>query len=438
MRGVAGNGRFPVMDRRLKAILINLPIPFVEDDERQPPGGLVSIATYARTKGFDISVCDLAGVNENGLLARIGEADVYGIGTYTANYALGRVTAMQLKERSPGAVVVAGGPHASALPNEVAKDFDVVVCGEGEEVFCDILRAVQNGKRPAPIINADPVENLDALPFPDYYQFCDLKKYTRRIHGLPVMCIDSSRGCNFRCRFCNSVVSKRGQWRKRSAGNVYREMRWHYDMGWRAFRFNDDNFLVDVGRVCEICELVKSLQIKWRIFARAESLDAALCQRLRTAGCIHVSVGVESLAPELLKRMGKATCVAKIKQGLQNARDAGIMTRGFFIVGFPGETDETVKETIDALEDLALDEATVYPCIAYPGTDLFRSPERYNITWIDREFSNYIQIGRGSRTGYVIQTEQYGPEKIEKWRQALMNALEASRIGWCDAKQVVV
>lgn len=318
------------MNNNVKTILINLPIPFVDDDERQPPGGLVSIATYVRARGNNIRICDLSGVFEDNLIDYVEEADIYGIGTYSATYVIALELLEALRRRNPNSLFVAGGPHASALPEQVSQDFDVVICGEGEYVFHDIIEQVKEGIKPNRIIEADVIENLDELPFPDYDYFCNMSKYTRRIDNLPVICLDSSRGCNFCCRFCNSTVNKRGYWRARSAESVIEEVRWHYDHGWRAFRFNDDNFLVDEKRALKICQLLKPLNIKWRIFARAESLSPNICKELYESGCTHISVGIESLSAFMLSKMGKATSVERIKEGLNNAYNAGIRTRGFF------------------------------------------------------------------------------------------------------------
>ncbi|MBN2535918.1 MAG: radical SAM protein [Spirochaetales bacterium] len=424
--------------KRIKSILINLPVPFLDDDERQPPGGLVHIATYVKSRGYDIQVRDLSNLKEDDLCHHIDEADIYGIGTYTANYGLTLRFLHTMRLRHPRALYVAGGPHASALPREVSKNFDIVVSGEGEEAFLSIIRDVEAGIKPEKILFADPIEDLDSLPFPDYEYFCNMKKYTRRMYSEPVMCLDSSRGCNFNCRFCNSVVNKRGFWRSRSPEKIFSEVKLHYDNGWYAFRFNDDNFLADTGRAYKICELLQPLQIRWRIFARAESLTYDLCKTLYASGCKHISVGIESLCPSMLARMGKATSVMKIIQGMENTYKAGIITRGFFIVGFPGETDDTIQETIDNLDNLKLNEATVYPCLAYPGTDIYQRPEYYNITWIDSDYSKYIQIGRNRITGYTIRTKDFGPAEVIQWRLRLIDALNEKCIIWSNESSVVI
>ena len=416
----------------MRAALINLPVSDLENDSIQPPIGLVSIATSCSGNGFDIEVCDLSGVREERLDCCIPESDVYGFSTYSVTYEIARKLSQELRRLNPNALFVAGGPHASALPEQVKKDFDCVVIGEGEKAFSRILTLFAEGKRNSipPVIKAEPIDDLDELPFPDFYRFCDLKKYSRSIGGIPAMTIDTSRGCNFRCKFCNSTVMSRGKWRARSSNSVFREILWHYSKGWRAFRFNDDNFLADPDRAIDICEMIAPLNIKFRLFARAESLSLSLCKRLKEAGCEHISVGVESLSEIMLSRMGKRSCVKKIKDGLKSAREAGISTRGFFICGFPGETEETLNESLESLNDVALSEAIVYPCIPYPGTPLFRHRNKYGITWINENYSEYLQVGIGRKTGYVMNTKDFGPKKVEEWRNRYIHKFEELGIGW--------
>lgn len=422
--------------KKLKAVLVNLPLDALEDDRRQPPGGLVSMATYASKQGHDVSVCDLAGCPFDTLLDRIPDADIYGFSTYTVNYKHAVTIMKSLQSRAPRARFIAGGPHASALPQETAQDFQTVVCGEGEEAFLQLLGSLAlDPSAPLPrIVRADPIEDLDALPVCEFERFCRMETYSRRIDGLPVMSLDSSRGCDQRCRFCNSRIVERGRWRGRSPESVAAEVLRHHNQGWRAFRFNDDNFLVDPQRAYRICALMSDIHVKFRIFARAESLcDADLCRQLFAAGCVHVAVGIESLSAAMLARMGKATCVDRIRLGVRTAHEAGLDVRGFFICGYPGETEDTVRESIDALDELLLDEAVVYPCIPYPGTDLFAQPDRYGIQWIDPDFSRYIQIGRDRSAGFVMRTRTFGPSDVQRWRERYMAALDHHGIAWADA-----
>ena len=426
----------------LKIVLVNMPVNEIEDDKRQPPGGLVSLATYATSQGYNIALHDLSGLHlpiEN-LCAQLPEADVYGFSTYTVTYQDTLALAAELRRRQPQAIFIAGGPHASALPAEVALDFEYVVCGEGEYVLVDILRRIERGQRGKAheILCAEPIQDLDALPFPDFYKFGVAGGYTRRLNGNPVISLDSSRGCNFRCRFCNSRVNERGRWRARSAESVFAEVHRHCAKGWKSVRFNDDNFLADRQRAMRICDLLRPLDLEFRIFGRAQSLDPELCASLAGAGCRHIGVGVESLSPYMLARMGKATRVSRICDGIHAARQAGITVRGFFICGFPGETDQTVAESLGMLGNLELDEAVVYPAIPYPGTDLFDQPERYDITWIDPDYSKFVQVGIQRSAGFVMRTNTFGPDEVRGWHAQYMQAFQALGIAWSAETEFAV
>ena len=425
------------------AVLIACPVPGIEDDSRQAPGGLVSLATCARSHGFQVVVCDLAGQVPESAWEWIPEAKVYGFATYTANYHCAVTLAHQLRQRSPGALLVAGGPHATALPAEVARDFRCVVRGEGEGPFLAILNAVRQRQldRLPRILSSPPILDLDGLPFPDFAAFCDMRRYHRQIEGRPAICLDSSRGCSFRCLFCNSNVAGHGHgaWRARTAESVLAEIRGHLCRGWTAFRFNDDNFLSDRRRALEICARLRPLAVKFRIFGRAESLDdRELCDALAEAGCRQVGVGVESLSPSMLARMGKAQRVERICRGIETAHAVGLLIRGFFVVGFPGETDSTVAESIAGLQSLPLDDAVVYPCIPYPGTDLFEQPDKHGIAWIDPEWDHYIQVGRNRAAGFVMATREFGPEQVRHWHAQYAAAFDDLGFRWCDTSGRVV
>ena len=419
--------------RNTRAVLVNPFIPQLDNDRMQPSGGLISIATFCQNQGYEVEVVDLAGKgNEDDVFRFIPESNIYGISLYTATYNNSVNLVKSLRKKYPTAIFIAGGPHASALPHEVKRDFDCVVCGEGEYAFLSILNFFRNGvpQKIPDIIYAAPIDDLDRLPFPDFYRYSDIHSYSRHILGMPSISIDSSRGCNHKCRFCNSRVIERGRWRARSPENVKEEVQWHISNGYKSFRFNDDNFLGDSRRALVLCNLLKPLGIKYRIFARAETLTEQLCNALSESGCVHIGVGIESMSNTMLALMRKAACVSNIQKGIHAARSAGIKTRGFFICGFPGETNETVYESIEGLNKLCLDEAIVYPCIPYPGTDLFTHPEKYGITWIDPDYSKYIQVGSNKSSGFVMETDKFGIDDVVVWRNLYIEAFKQLNIAW--------
>jgi coproporphyrinogen III oxidase-like Fe-S oxidoreductase len=140
----------------------------------------------------------------------------------------------------------------------------------------------------------------------------------------------------------------------------------------------------------------------------------------------------------MLMRMGKGTRVSQIRAGVRAAREAGIKVRGFFICGFPGESDPTIDESLEQLADLGLDEAVVYPCIPYPGTDLFVRPQRYGITWIDPDTSKFVQVGVNRSAGFVMRTETFGPDEVRGWHARYIQAFQSLGIAWSSETEFAI
>ncbi len=386
---------------------IHTPCLELRDDRLEPPLGLLSMATLVRSKGYPTVIIDLSSHAEPDLDRHVPDGyGLYGFSTYSVNYGMTRALATRVRRRNPEALFVAGGPHASALPHQVAADgFDVVVTGEGEVAILQLLELLVQGKQLPPLLVGVPPEPLDSLPFPDY-DLVDLTTYSREIDGQRCVSLLSSRGCPYKCTFCNSNIMGAGRpMRYRSPENVVAEIR-HIKQRYavRHFRFQDDIFTINRKRVAELAPWLAAEDIVYRCFARintcAEHPDVV--QHLRAGGCVHASFGVETGSPKLLEKhaMHKNQTPAQIRTALTNAAHAGLRTRIFLIVGFPGETDETIEETLALVKGCPWDEFSVYPLIAYPGTPLHDDPEQFGITYIDRNYADYLQIGRNFRAGF--------------------------------------
>jgi len=163
---------------------------------------------------------------------------------------------------------------------------------------------------------------------------------------------------------------------------------------------------------------------------------------LADSGCRHVGFGVESGSRGILKAMRKNQTPAQLRRALVCATKAGLATRIFLIVGFPGETDATIRETLDLLRNCPFDEFSVYPLICYPGTPLWHDPARYGIRKIEQRYADYIQVGRRQngypRAGFTVWTDTFGPKKVREWRDKVIDALLADGRKWAgDSKSFV-
>ncbi|MFW5983180.1 MAG: B12-binding domain-containing radical SAM protein, partial [bacterium] len=233
----------------------------------------------------------------------------------------------------------------------------------------------------------------------------------------------TSMGCPFNCAFCNSIMFKKVRFR--SPEHVAKEINtlyYHHNIS--NFRMQDDLFTMKVNRIARIFEFTP--KINYRCFSRADTLTKPVCDLLRKTGCMHVSIGVESGSQEILKNMNKGINQRDIKKGIKNAKAAGLQVRIYIIVGFPGETNKTIEESIRFIRRLDFDEFAVYPLIPYPGTDLFNNAEKYGITNIDYAYDKYIQIGKNRKAGFTVRTKDFDEGQVRIWRQRMIDDLECN------------
>lgn len=428
--------------RSIRVGFIHTPCQELRDDRLEPPLGMLSIATNLNAHGHRAQICDLSSVDSPQLEGRVPDGcDVYGFSTYSVNYGQTRDLMRATRARNPDALYVAGGPHATALPQGVLQDgFDVVITGEAETTMLALVNAVGSGEQPLGIQRGVSPEPLDDLPFPDR-DLVDLSTYTREVGGQKCVSILSSRGCPYKCSFCNSNIMGAGTpMRYRSPQNVAAEIRQiKQKYGVRHFRFQDDIFTIHKKRVAELTPALAREDIVYRCFARLNTCaeHPEVPRMLRDSGCVHASFGVESGSPKILAiaAMHKNQTPDQIRRGLTNAHDAGLMSRIFLIVGFPGETDETVAETLALVKSCPWDEFSVYPLIAYPGTPLHDRPHDFGITHIDTNYSDYLQIGKNFKAGFTIRTATFDEHQVRQWRDHVIKELLADGRTWAGNSQ---
>jgi radical SAM superfamily enzyme YgiQ (UPF0313 family) len=405
-------------------VLIQTPSSELENDRLEPPLGLLYLATWLNQQGYAAQIVDLSSKPSDCWNDLIPQANVYGFSTYTTTYARTLELLQKVKYFHPNAVTIAGGPHASALPEIVAESFDFVIVGEGEMALLNLLKALEYGKTPPKILKEEPVNDLDTLPYPDY-SLVDVSTYSRVVDGKPSLSILSSRGCPYHCVFCNSIVFGGHSPRFRSALNVIEEIklikkRW----GISTFRFQDDVFTIKLSRLRDLTALLSKQEIIYRCFGRVDRCSTEVTNLLYQSGCRHISFGVESGSDFILSRMQKGQTSKQIREGIFNAKAAGLIVRVYLIVGFPGETWQTIVQTINLMRECKPDEFSVYPLIPYPGTTIYKNPKDFGITAINNDFSRYFQVRRGRKTGIVFRTEQLNENLINEMRSHVIAQLE--------------
>ncbi len=418
-----------------KVVFVHTPCPELQNDRLEPPLGILYLATMLKNEGIQCKICDLSGISEENWQKNISLGSIYAFSTYSVNYYRTLKIRNIIKKLNPKAITIAGGPHVSALPEECAKDFDIIIIGEAESCFLETIKRIIQGENPKGIFQGEPVKDLDSLPFPDY-NLVDLKSYGRIVEGRSSLSLITSRGCPYACKFCNSLIFSRGQLRFRSPENVVREiLELKNKYGLTAFRFSDDLFTFSPERIIEMAKVLKPLGIVYRVFARSSSITGEAAKALYDSGCRHIAIGIESMSDRMLKLLDKKSTKEINIKALQNAKEAGLKTRVYILIGFPGETEETINESLEVFKRCEFDEFVIYPFIPYPGTAVWMDPKIWEAE-IDRDFSKYIQIGKneyGDRgTCYAVTTKDFTPEDVRRWREMMMDVLEKRHL-WAGA-----
>ena len=366
----------------------------------QLPLGIGYLGAVLEKAGFEVKIFDAPPLGW-GIKRLVSETkkftpDFVGISSATVDFHKTVRLAEALK-KSQNVTIIIGGPHMTALPEEAMKlsCFDVGVIGEGEETIVKLIQALikksnlrkvagiafREGKK---IIKTTPrsyIKNLDSLPFPARHLMPPLSAYhptPATYKKFPVATMMTSRGCPYHCTFCFRGVFG-NQLRFRSPENVIAEMEMLiFEFGAAEIRIFDDTFNADPERVKAICRLMikRNLKFPWTCLARVNRVDPQMLSLMKKAGCWQISYGIESGNDEVLAKIKKGITKKMAKKTVKMTYQAGIQPLGFFILGLPGETEETMKETIEFAKSLPLNAANFSIATPYPGTELWASAKK--------------------------------------------------------------
>jgi len=289
-------------------------------------------------------------------------------------------------------LLVTGGPLPTLRPEDFLNDFDVVCVGEGETTALELVEALK-GRRSLStvkgivyqnrnsnghsVVRTQPrefVQDLDALPFParDHIDNEAYKKHYRERFGYTTTSIITSRGCPFQCDFCSRAVFGH-EFRTRSAVNVVDEMESVKALGYERVWFSDDCFTLDKKRLFGICnEIVRrGLGLEWECLSRVDTIDQDTALIMKKAGCVRVFFGLESGNDTVLRLMNKQASAQEARNAVLTTKAAGIQVGAFFIVGYPGETNQTILDTLRFASSLPLDYLSFSMPYPIPGTPLY-------------------------------------------------------------------
>jgi len=303
-------------------------------------------------------------------------------------------TARRIKAVKPEIVTVLTGPHVTILPEESLRAgknvIDIVCRGEFDYSTKELCEGREWDKvdgisfmHEGVIVHTPDrpmIEDLDALPFvaPIYKRDLPIRDYIIPHFKSPYVSIYSSRGCPSKCIYCLWPQTFSGQrMRTRTPQNVFEEVKWIKENlpEIKDISFDDDTFSADKKHARAIAELIKPLGVSWVINARA-NCDFETLKVMRDAGLHHVIVGFESGNEQILKNIKKGVTKQQAIQFVKDCKKLGITIHGAFIMGLPGETRETIQETIVYAKMLDLDSIQVSLASPYPGTAFYEQCKR--------------------------------------------------------------
>ncbi len=366
-----------------------------------PPLGIGYLASYLKSKGHQALIIDALnnGLSNQQIIDILNRENIsiVGITCLTAFYE--EVVELSNLLKANNKMVIIGGVHPTFLPKQTLVDTnaDYIICGEGEIAFSHLLANDLNNEGIKGVYgqndlnnsnitfkNAEIVENLDDIPFPDWEQI-NPNTYPQATHGFfaknfPIGFITSTRGCPYSCKFCASPSFYKKRIRFRSPENIIEEIKYlinHIKV--KEIHFEDDNLTFDRNHISEICNLIleNKIKINWGCpnGIRADKVDDELIKLMKKAGCYFFFYGIESSNDKILKNINKGESSEVIRKSIKLAKKNQIICNGFFVFGLPGETKESIKESIQFAIDSKLDLAQFLILDVLPGCELWNELE---------------------------------------------------------------
>lgn len=354
------------------------------------PSGLMSIGAYLESKGYHIDVDDFWTMDWNDIKNRLIQKDPDII--FSSCLTDSRLSSFKLariaKEINPNVINVIGNAHASSMYNQILLNYpeiDYIVIGEGEITCYELLNCLNNNgnikevkglafkldnkiyvteKRPM-------VPDLDIFPFPEKFRFNSSDPH--------VATISTSRGCPYGCTYC-SLTHFWGNWRGKSTEEVIKEIEFLVSEGAKYITFNDDHFTFNKKRAIEIASHFHEYDIKWRMQCRVDRIDKEMLTVFAKNNIDMIAYGVETMSPTIIKNIHKGVTLEQVFKAFEISHEAEIPTiQANIVIGFPGETQHTINETIKGLKIIKPDDIGKFIAMVLPSTGLYDIMKEKNI-----------------------------------------------------------
>ncbi len=392
----------------MRVLLINPFYPISETPS--PPLGLAFLAAALEAAGMEVKILDLVVYPYSRQLLESLLKDfkprMVGITAVTMTFDNAIRVIKHVRRLDPQILTVMGGPHVTFCAPQTLKDYpelDVIVLGEGEKTIVELAQAADHRHRwravngiafrhGTEICNTavrELVQDLDTLPAPARHLLA-LGRY--RALGMPIS-MTTSRGCPFKCIFCVGRKMVGARVRYRNPVNVVDELEYLNTLNFNQINIADDLFTANKKHCQSVCDeiLKRGLRIKWTSFARVDTVSEEMLISMKAAGCTAVSFGIESANSDILKTIKKGITLQQVVKAVEACNRAGVIPHASFILGLPGETPQTIKETMDFGEQLKKSGLSYgfHLLAPFPGTEVREQSRNYGIHILTDDWSQY-------------------------------------------------
>jgi radical SAM superfamily enzyme YgiQ (UPF0313 family) len=420
--------------KKIERVLLINPYPYyaigINEATVYPPLGLASIAAYLEKNRFTCQIIDanILQMKPEQVVEKVKEFNPDIIGIYmNVVTAQSGIEISQLVKGFSSVPIIFGGAFVPEKIDKLLLDSkaDYFALGEGELTFLELAQGKPTDEvdgliymKEGQLVYNKPrelIQNLDEIPFPAFHLLPHLKLYKSRSRKTPVAPIFTSRGCPYKCIFCSSSSKKSpfgNRFRVRSPEHVVDEIeRLVKEFGVKQIDILDDNFTLYMDRADKILDLIIQRGIKVAINiqngVRADRLTFDLVKKMKKAGIYKLGIGIESGNVGVLQSIKKSLDLQAVRNTVKWCREVGIICIGFFMIGFPQDTEETIRETIDFAVELNPSLANFMTVVPLPNTELYDIVQKNG--WFTKPTENH-----GTQSGYYAADFHYQTPYINK------------------------
>jgi anaerobic magnesium-protoporphyrin IX monomethyl ester cyclase len=415
---------FVPAQRRLKLRVAIIAAPYPLEEFPSPPLGITYVAAAFQAAGCEVRIFDyiISYYSKEKLSRQLADfqPDAVGAGSVTMNFYDAQRILCDVKSCNPEILTMMGGPHVSFTVDETLRDYpeiDLIFIGEADDTIGEFVTLMREKNKwggirgiayrhDGEIVNTgkrDFIADIDRIPLPARH-LLPISRY--QAFGYPVSMI-TGRGCPHSCIFCLGRKMVGSRVRRRNPQLVLDEMEQIIGLGFDRINIADDLFASDTKRVKEICNGIKERNLKftWSAFARVDTVNQEMFDAMARAGCDSVSFGIESGNPEMLKRVKKGIKLEQAKRAVKMCQQAGMLAHASFMVGLPGETAETLRDTASFAESLNI--VFGYHFLApFPGTTLCEKVEDYDLEILTKDWAKY------DANDAIVKTSSLAPQDM--------------------------